>query len=635
MIIMSETIIVSMSPRSGPIGTPISLSAMIGTPEGEYHIYWDNAGKDLLRAGRATGDKVNDTFNVPSCDSGVHRVILEDVTTNAISGAQFTVLPKIGIDTDTGVVGMKVQVSGGNFPPGPVSLRYDGKEVAVANAAPDRAFQAEFAVPSSITGEHEITTDPESVIETFTVTPKLISESASGIAGSQIKLKGTGFKSEPVSINYDGKPLTSAKPNSRGDLRVAFKAPAGVGGMHELTTTPESTTETFMLMPRIARIAPVSGPVYEAVTVNGENFAPGEKVAVRYDGAEVSKAVAGKEGNFQVSFAVPPSTVGEHRITSERPSTEKTFTVAPKLVVESVAGPVGTELKVNATGFAPGRRVSLRYDDREVAKATADNEGSFNSSFNVPPSATGKHKVSTEPPSTEQTFSVTPELVMEPLAGPVGTQVSVAASGFAPGRRVHLKYDGKDVGTGTVDSHGSLNASLLVPPSIAGEHKVTTQPASSEQTFTTTPSLVAQPASGPVGMQVKVGGAGFAPGRRVSVIYDDREVTTETTDGDGSFDASFAVPPSASGEHKLGTEPPSCEETFTVTSKLILESLGGPVGMEVKANATGFAPGIRVALKFDDRVVTTAITDDEGSFEVNFAVPSDQVQDSLTVISMS
>ena len=57
-------------------------------------------------------------------------------------------------------------------------------------------------------------------------------------------------------------------------------------------------------------------------------------------------------------------------------------------------------------------------------------------------------------------------------------------------------------------------------------------------------------------MKVKAIGAGFAQGKRFSISYDDKEVTMATANNKGSFQTTFAVPPSTVGEHKVTTKPP-------------------------------------------------------------------------------
>jgi hypothetical protein len=56
-------------------------------------------------------------------------------------------------------------------------------------------------------------------------------------------------------------------------------------------------------------------------------------------------------------------------------------------------GPVGTNVQVNGTGFAPASPISITYDNASVANTTSDVSGNFTASFVVPSSTKGFHVV--------------------------------------------------------------------------------------------------------------------------------------------------------------------------------------------------------------------------------------------------
>jgi len=609
-----------IDPESGPVGCSVGISETLRTPDGEYHIYWNNPRTKPITVGKAVGGTVTDSFVVPPSESGEYQVILKDVTTKATSGVQFTVLPEILVDTAAGLVGIRVTVSGTNFPPGKVPIKYDGKEMAVAIANDERAFQVAFDVPPSVAGEHQITAGAMSTTQMFRVISKIAIDCDSGIAGTEVKVVGTGFPNEQVSLRYDDKEVATAKASNKGDLVVSFKAPSGIAGVHEVTTHPRSKMEPFTLIPRITSIEPASGIVGTSVTVSGDDFAPG-KVSLRYDDKEVATGSPDNKGSLRVTFVVPPSTTGDHKVSSEPASTEVFFTVTPDLAIGPVSGHVGANVKASGAGFVPGKKVSLRYDDGEVEAASPDNQGSFKVTFAVPASAVGDHEVITEPPSTIQTFNVTPNLIIDPPSGHVGVEVKAQGTGFAAKERVSLRYDDKEIKTASPGNEGSFEAAFAVPASATGDYEVTTEPPSTVQTFNVTPNLVIDPVGGYVGVEVKAWGTGFAPGKRISLRYDDREVAKAVDDGTGSFQTTFPVPYSTAGEHRVTTEPRSVEQGFTVNPNLIIQPAAGHVGVEVWVNATGFAAESRVSLRYNDKEVTTAVADNRGCFQTTFCVP--------------
>jgi len=616
------TCTITVDRNSGPVGTSVALSGALSTPDGKYHVYWNNPRSKPLRVGKAAKGVIDDHFVVPSVESGEYQVILEDLITKATSGAHFTVVPAIEVDADSGPVGTKVSVSGSNFPPGPVSIRYDQKEVVTAKASEKRAFKVEFVVPPSVSGEHSITTSPASIEVPFTVVPRIAIGTSSGTAAMEVRVSGSGFPNREVLINYDGKEIASVLASGLGVLDTTIRVPSGIAGRHSITTSPESNVEVFNLIPRISSIEPGSGIVGTEVTIGGEDFIPKNLVSIRYNGREAATAIPDSDGRFRAAFAVPPSTAGAHELSTDPPSVLCLFTVKSNITIDPSAGVVGTGLSVHGSGFAAGKVVSLRYDDAEIATAVADDNGGFDRIIAVPGSPRGEHKISTEPRSSVRTFTVAPNLDIEPLEGPVATELVARGTGFSPGQRVSVRYDDKEVTTAKADTIGGFVAVFATPVSVAGEHKVTTDPFSAERVYNITPQLAVEPSCGVVGIEVEAHVTGHDPSRKISLRYDDTEVTTATTDTVGSFRAIFRVPASAAGEHKVSTEPPSTEESFTVTPRLAVQPVAGPVGTELWLNGTGFPSEKRVSLRYDDEEMATVIADTTGGFQARMTVPA-------------
>jgi len=65
---------------------------------------------------------------------------------------------------------------------------------------------------------------------------------------------------------------------------------------------------------------------------------------------------------------------------------------------------------------------------------------------------------------------------------------------------------------------------------------------------------VLSPVEGHVGTEVTVAGHGFAAGEDLEITYDGNLVATTTSDDMGTFEASFTVPVSRHGEHKIVAE---------------------------------------------------------------------------------
>lgn len=69
-------------------------------------------------------------------------------------------------------------------------------------------------------------------------------------------------------------------------------------------------------------------------------------------------------------------------------------------------GPVGTNVQVNGTGFAPASPITVSYDNASVASTISDGSGNFTASFAVPSSGVGPHVVGATDGAGNQSFTV-------------------------------------------------------------------------------------------------------------------------------------------------------------------------------------------------------------------------------------
>ena len=158
--------------------------------------------------------------------------------------------------------------------------------------------------------------------------------------------------------------------------------------------------------------------------------------------------------------------------------------------------------------------------------------------------------------------SLSPTIILNPSTGPIGTTVTITGTGFAPVSTVVITFGGNTLGTVTTTSNGGFSATFMVPlSSSSGDHTVTATQGSNSasKTFTVTTSTISSitlnPTSGPVGTQVTVTGTNFDPSSVITITFDESTVTTTpfplTTNNNGEFSATFAVPDSSSGPQSV------------------------------------------------------------------------------------
>ncbi len=103
-------------------------------------------------------------------------------------------------------------------------------------------------------------------------------------------------------------------------------------------------------------------------------------------------------------------------------------------------------------------------------------------------------------------------------------------------------------------------------------------------------------------------------------------VTDETTDRDGSFEATFAALARGEGSYDVEAEDDddnSDKAEFTIAAATVsLSATTGKVGDEVTATGTGFKASKSIPIIFDNDLVETATTDEYGKFAASFTVPA-------------
>jgi hypothetical protein len=102
------------------------------------------------------------SFEVPDMPAGTYIVTAEGLSTRKedVNNLAFTIGSGLVLSPDEGHVGMNLTVTGGGFAPDePVVIKYDGSEVETARTDEGGGFEANFLVPESRHGVHNITAE--------------------------------------------------------------------------------------------------------------------------------------------------------------------------------------------------------------------------------------------------------------------------------------------------------------------------------------------------------------------------------------------------------------------------------------------------------------------------------------------
>jgi len=128
-------------------------------------------------------------------------------------------------------------------------------------------------------------------------------------------------------------------------------------------------------------------------------------------------------GNLEGAFHVPDlkSRTYDMRLEDETGYTYiLEFTITAGIGISATTGNVGTEVEVSGMGFNPGGTVSVKYDNDLQVQASADDIGSFLTSFEIPVSTNGEHTIT----ATDGTTSRQLTFIMESDPPPSPEQIS-------------------------------------------------------------------------------------------------------------------------------------------------------------------------------------------------------------------
>ena len=326
------------------------------------------------------------------------------------------------------------------------------------------------------------------------------------------------------------------------------------------------------------------------------------------------------EGTIQqncisISFIVPEAARGKHKVTFK--AADQTvigeFTVIPSISISADQGTVDSNLTVTGKGFNGNETdIQIIYDSNPVQTGiTANDKGSWQSTFKVPASTNGKHTIDAQgaTPATDvenKTFTATPKISINPSSGWVGTVVGISGSGFAGGETdIKVTYDGMTLKTAIpADTKGSWQSSFSVPSSAKGNHEIKASGARTAESDVPATSFIVSPAmklelvSGYLGGAIHVGdsllvsGVGFeANETNITVTCDGTQIASGiVADAKGSWSDSLEIPPATIGEHIIDASGQVTKAGDIVDAIII-------VSPKIEMNPTAGAVGTEIAIQ--------------------------------------
>jgi hypothetical protein len=366
-----------------------------------------------------------------------------------------------------------------------------------------------------------------------------------------------------------------------------------------------------------------------------------------------------------IDFIIPEAAKGKQKVTLKMGNDYFTteFTVTPSIGINSEKGTVGSNLTVTGRGFNGNESgIQILYDSSPAETGiNANNKGSWQITFKIPPSSRGKHVIDAEgvTPATEiedRDFTVVPKIDTNPASGWVGAVVGVAGSGFGSGEtNIKVKYDDITVKTGIfADSKGSWESTFSVPTSAKGSHEINAFGAVTpdgdvmKANFNVSPAIKLELASGYLGGAISVGdslwvsGIGFESNEtNIQVTFDGTLVASNiVADAKGSWSDILEVPTCTKGEHSINASGATTktsdiiDATVVISPKIELSPVSGAVDTDVTVHGTGFSANQIITISYDGVEVNTGTaTNAKGEFTTSFKIPKSKAGDHTVTVT--
>ena len=234
-------------------------------------------------------------------------------------------------------------------------------------------------------------------------------------------------------------------------------------------------------------------------------------------------------------------------------------------------------------------------------------------------------------------------VTVEPLSGPVGTQVTVGGTGFNANTTITLKFNGDEtaVPPALTGASGNFTLKFTVPPSSSGDHTIEISDGTNvaSQNFVVIPAAEINPQSGYAGTKISVSGSGFLANGTASISFDNISVQKATIGTNGNFASFFDAPARLSGTYmvRIVDGKNSRELGFAVITSVSMNPVTSPtapgfVGQQVTVGGVGFVPGSALTINYDGQQIAAGTVNSDSNFSTAFIVPKSKAgQHTVTV----
>jgi len=230
--------------------------------------------------------------------------------------------------------------------------------------------------------------------------------------------------------------------------------------------------------------APSSARPGERITVQVGELIPDTRAMFRLNGVDMGSATVQADGTASRVIRIPDLPYGKYeiRVTNHQKTLTDRILVRPSVVLSKRTGQVYDSVTVTLSGYGAGQSVLVTFDsgagNRSVVRVRASSTGVATTSFVVPPSTRGTHKVAATDDAghtTSVSFETRPRVEAGSPAE-AGQFSGVRLTGFAGGEIVELRWGsstGAVLKTKVVTATGSGMTTIQIPEtSTDGNHSL-------------------------------------------------------------------------------------------------------------------------------------------------------------------
>jgi hypothetical protein len=507
---------VAVLKKGGP-GTLIFLAGAGFTANETVNIYW---GKNPTPITQATTDAYGNLntydvrFNAPTgIAPGKYPITVKRTQQEPeVVSTNFTLLPP-ELATSGGILaGQAINAKLSGFQENEqvaISWNVNGNQT-IATIAVDTngAANTTFTPPSAPKGPHTLTA----------------TGNTSGLRATSITNIGPGISLDPGTVNVTGTTTVNGGGYTPGEkvnvylqntsngvitttvnAQGGFSVPLTMPATYQTNITyyvyavssngsEKAKTQLFFQPPSIeANGDEVYGG---SLTITGQGFANAEIVTLSWQSitdtsaTQLGTVVAASDGTFTFTTTVPgapystsgfpfpfnASIIAQGNITQIQAST--TFFVIHNLIATPNTGTVGSTIALVGGGFGSTEQVAISLQGIPLTTVTTDANGSFNTTFVVPPQAEPGNRASnlvavgsTSHLANDISFGVLTAITITPQQGPSGTSITISGTGFVPEEQVTIEW------TDPTTNRGTVLTTLTIPPSTFSFTTTVTAPA--------------------------------------------------------------------------------------------------------------------------------------------------------------